>query len=161
PPRTSPCQVSSVKPVLQFDLKYHTGYSATLPLKVMAGNNGSINVRLRVAPVDDPNRTAWLSSQVSAPTIGADAKGSVELSGEYTVGPGRYRVDWMLESGSMKCFAHWNIEAQDRNLTDLPLGLPRSRVGASGEDSSERPNRPASADGSQTYVKVLVNYSPA
>ena len=41
-----PCTVTSAKPVLGFDLRFHSGYEITLPLKELAGNEDLLTICL-------------------------------------------------------------------------------------------------------------------
>src|SRR3954451_16905746 len=43
-----PCSAVSSKPLLGFDLRYHTGYEISVPLRDLAGNENLLTVLFRV-----------------------------------------------------------------------------------------------------------------
>src|SRR5580693_4680043 len=43
-----PCTVTPVKPVLGFDLRFHSGYDIALPLREIAGNGDLLTIIFRV-----------------------------------------------------------------------------------------------------------------
>src|ERR1035438_4985234 len=45
-----PCAVAPNKPALGFDLKYHSGYEVTVPLKDLAGSDNHLTMVFRVTP---------------------------------------------------------------------------------------------------------------
>src|SRR5262250_2041472 len=45
-----PCTVTPSKPVVGFDLKFHTGYEVTVPLKELAGSDNMLTILFRVTP---------------------------------------------------------------------------------------------------------------
>ena len=49
------CTVTPSKPVLGFDLRFHSGYDVTVPLKELAGSENSLNILFRVTPAE-PSR---------------------------------------------------------------------------------------------------------
>ena len=46
------CTVTPVKPLLGLDLRYHAGYSVTIPLKELAGTGNVLNILFRVTSLD-------------------------------------------------------------------------------------------------------------
>src|SRR5580704_8519069 len=49
------CTVTPAKPALGFDLRFHTGYDVTLPLREVAGSENALNILFRVAPENHPD----------------------------------------------------------------------------------------------------------
>src|SRR5450432_4905646 len=45
-----PCSVIPAKPLLGFDLKFHSGYDVSVPLKELAGSDNLLTVLFRVTP---------------------------------------------------------------------------------------------------------------
>src|SRR3954451_101059 len=43
-----PCTVTSVKPVLGFDLRFHSGYDITIPLRELAGGGDLLTIIFKV-----------------------------------------------------------------------------------------------------------------
>src|SRR5579863_7743479 len=44
-----PCTVTPVKPILGFDLRFHSEYQITIPLKELSGNGDTLTIVFRVA----------------------------------------------------------------------------------------------------------------
>lgn len=161
-PNTLRCAVSRVKPELEIDLLFHSGYAATIPLKSLAGQSGVLRTFVRVTPVRQPAHPVVFSTTLPLPAIEPKAKGDLELDGEYVVGRGQYQVDWTLRSGERTCAAHWQIEAKSGgalNQTTLAIGSDAVDEVPSDPfyDSGFRPRGSHDAQ----YVKLLVNFTPA
>src|SRR5947209_5433050 len=54
-----PCAVTPVKPVLGFDLRFHTGYDVSVPLRELAGGENILTVLFRVAPANRPEEYVY------------------------------------------------------------------------------------------------------
>ena len=55
-----PCTVTPIKPVLGFDLKFHSGYEVSIPLKELAGSENQLTMVFRVIPDGHPDRSGLL-----------------------------------------------------------------------------------------------------
>src|SRR5262245_40579190 len=69
------CTVTPEKPTLGFDLRYHAGFSITVPLKELAGEVNSLSILFRVTPLDHPGEPTYFIQRYSVPTIAEDAGG--------------------------------------------------------------------------------------
>ena len=56
PRKDLPCAVISTKPILGFDLRYHSGYEVSVPLKELAGSEGVLTMLFRVTPTRPARR---------------------------------------------------------------------------------------------------------
>ena len=56
-----PCTVTPIKPLLGFDLKFHSGYDVTIPLKELAGSENLLTMVFRVAPENRPDDPVYFS----------------------------------------------------------------------------------------------------
>ncbi len=156
------CRVDTRKPDMAIDLRFHTGFSVSLPVKKLVGGPGEIRILMRVTPAAAPDRRVVFSMTTPTPAIGEDAEGDVELAGDFAVGPGRYDVDWALSFGGSACRKQWQVEAKlERPFSQVPLAI--------GADTAEElPPDPFAETGQTTerqphslHVKVLVNFAPA
>src|SRR3984893_8717484 len=95
-----PCSVTPIKPSLGFDLKFHSGYEVSIPLKELAGEGNQLTMIFRVAPEGQPEDAVFLSQRMSVPNIEEDAKGDAYLQGMFEIGEGKYRVDWLMRDRS-------------------------------------------------------------
>ena len=76
-----PCTVTPSKPVLGFDLKFHTGYEVNVPLKELAGSENLLTMIFRVSPDGHPDDPIYFSQRVGVPAIEDDEHGPAYLQG--------------------------------------------------------------------------------
>src|SRR5581483_1188685 len=81
-----PCTVTPVKPVLGFDLKFHSGYEVSVPLRELAGDSNQLTMVFRVVPDGHEEDALDLSQRMSVPSIEDDSKGDAYLRGSFDVG---------------------------------------------------------------------------
>jgi hypothetical protein len=155
------CRVHTPKPRLGFDLRYHAEYRAQVALKDLAGAGNRLRLLMRVTPVGRPEGQLFLIQRFTVPPISADARGDASLPGYFIVGPGRYRVDWVLrDDRGRACSAHWEVEAKDdRNVA---LAIPPNTALARPQEIFRDTLLPeAEPERGPLHVKVLANFSPA
>src|SRR5882724_10534627 len=70
-----PCTVTPAKPALGFDLKFHSGYDVTLPLKELAGSDNLLTVLFRVVPENHKDDPAYFTQKIRVPSLEEDARG--------------------------------------------------------------------------------------
>src|SRR6266851_1496369 len=83
-----PCSVINNKPVLGFDLRYHSGYEVSVPLKELAGHENLLTILFRVVPDDKKADPVYFSQRFRVPTIEEEARGDAYLQGTFDVGEG-------------------------------------------------------------------------
>src|ERR1700732_5167618 len=125
-----PCSVTPVKPVLGFDLKFHSGYEVSIPLRELAGDGNQLTMIFRVVPEKSPDEPVFLSQRMSVPVIDEEAKGDAYLQGTFEVGEGKYHVDWLMRDRSEHvCSANWEVEASlPAKDKDMALDIAPSTV---------------------------------
>ena len=158
-----PCQVFPSRPELAFDLRFHASYKVIIPLKDLAGGGDQLRVLVRITPLDKPESRLYLVDRFSVPPIEEDAKGEASLPGGYTLGPGRYKIDWLMRDRAERvCSSHWEMDARlDASNLDLPLTMPsNSAAQRPQEPFGEQPPVERVSPGQSLHVKVLVNFSP-
>ena len=158
-----PCVVSQIKPSLGFDLRFHSGYDVSVPLKELAGDGNSLTMVFRVIPQDQPDSAIYLSQHMSVPDIQQDAKGDAYLRGNFDLGEGKYHVDWLMRDRSEHfCSSSWDVDAalaaKDK---DMPLNLGADAVEPV-DDELFKQEPAVQRDHSQPplNVKVMVNFAP-
>lgn len=163
PRKDLPCAVVPIKPVLGFDLKFHSGYDVTVPLKELAGSENLLTMIFRVSPANRPDEPVYFSQRVSVPAIEEDAKGDAYLQGGFDIGEGKYHVDWLMRDRSERvCSGYWDIDAElpsrDR---DMVLEIAPNTVAASERElfKYEPPIERVDREG-PLNVKVMVNFAP-
>ena len=158
-----PCVVTPAKPVLGFDLKFHTGYEVSVPLKELAGSENTLTMVFRVTPDSRPDQPAYFSQRVAVPAIEEDEKGPAYLQGEVSVGEGKYHIDWLMRDRSERvCSFHWDAEAslpqKDKQIAlDIP---PNAIVAADVEPFKQEPPVQREQTEKPLNVKVMINFAP-
>ncbi len=158
-----PCNATPVKPALGFDLKFHSGYEVSVPLKELSGSQNLLTMIYRVIPANRRDEPVYMSQRVNVPAIEENAHGDAYLQGGFDVGEGKYHVDWMMRDRSERvCSAFWDIDAsvpaKDRPVTlEIP---PDTVLDADKEPFKDEPPVAREARGTPLNVKVIVNFAP-
>jgi hypothetical protein len=158
-----PCTVIGRKAELGFDLRFHSGYDVTIPLRELSGDGSTLSVVFRVYPQDNREHGAYFVQHFRVPVVEDDAKGDATLQGTIDVGPGKYRVEWLMRDKLERvCSSGWDVEAalppKDK---PMPLFIDPEEIAESApepfvNDSSSPPSR--KDDG--VNLKLLVNFAP-
>ncbi len=158
-----PCTVEPVKPVLGFDLRFHSGYEVSIPLKELAGSENVLTMIFRVAPEGHKDEAVYFSQHIKVPLIADDAGGNAYLQGYFDLGEGKYQVDWLMRDRSERfCSSYWDVQAElpprDRQVA---LQLSPGAIAATDEAAfkDEPPVQRVSSE-PPLNVKVLVNFAP-
>jgi hypothetical protein len=158
-----PCTVNVNKPVLGFDLKFHTGYEVSIPLKDLAGAENQLTMVFRVTPDAHHDDPIYFSQRVSVPNIEENASGPAYLQGGFVVGEGKYHIDWMMRDRSERvCSYYWDIEA---SLPTKDKQMTLEVVADSVQPSDNEPFKqemPIEREKNDTplNVKVVMNFAP-
>jgi hypothetical protein len=158
------CKVTPVKPTLRFDLRFHADYTVSIPLRNLAPGGEKLLVWLRITPIADQADEVLMTYRLNVPAIPEDAKGWGSFPGGFALGPGRYRVDWLMRDIQGRyCSSHWQADAKlAARERDLPIGLPPNAVAALAEEPrSGRATRVSGGGGDALHVKILLNVAPA
>jgi hypothetical protein len=162
PRKDLPCTATPVKPTLGFDLKFHSGYEVSVPLKELSGSQNLLTMIYRVTPAAHRDEPVYMSQRVNVPEIEENARGDAFLQGSFDLGEGKYHVDWLMRDRAERiCSAFWDIEATVPPK-DKPVALdvrPNTVLNSDDEPfKDEPPVSRAAADA--LNVKVLVNFAP-
>jgi len=158
-----PCSVTPIKPALGFDLRFHSGYTVSIPLRELAGESNQLTMIFRITPEVQPDEPVLLSQRMSVPNIAEDARGEASLQGAFDVGEGKYHVDWLMRDRSEHvCSSNWEIQASlPQKDREMPLNIGPNEVDAAESETfkQEPPIERASLD-APLNVKVMVNFGP-
>ncbi len=158
-----PCTVVAQKPVLGFDLRFHSGYDISVPLKELAGIQNQLIVVFRVADGSKPDFPVYFVQRINVPTIEEDARGEALLQGSFDLGEGRYQVDWLMRDRSDRvCSSSWESEAvlspKDKGVA---VTLEKGEIAPTDREQFEpEPFLRRSDNSSGLTMKVLVNFAP-
>jgi hypothetical protein len=157
-----PCMVTEEKAFLGFDLRFHTGYDISVPLKELAGSENLLTVLFRVYPEGKPEDRRYFIQKIKVPAIEEEAKGDAYLQGAFDLGEGKYQVDWLMRDRTERvCASSWKIEAElpakekDIALTLAPGSVEQMQFEQFYDDPPVQRE-----DGKPLNVKILVNFAP-
>jgi hypothetical protein len=155
------CKVEPDKAFLGMDLKFHSGYQASIPLRGLEGRGNQLTVLFRV--ISKSKDPVYFTQKLPVPEIGEKATGAVDLQAEFELGQGVYRVDWMVRDAQGRyCSAHWDIRA-------LLTGKEQEVTLALTPDSVQPPSRgpfvpeppiEQTLTAVPINLKLLVNFAP-
>jgi hypothetical protein len=163
PRKDLPCSVIDAKPVLGFDLRYHSGYEVSVPLKELAGSEGILTMLFRVTPLDPPGDPVYMSHRMRVPAIEQDASGDAYLMGGFDLGEGKYKIDWLMRDRTERvCASFWEVEAalpaKDKQIA---MSLAPGAIHAvDREQFKEEPPVIRTQDDPPLNVKILINFAP-
>jgi hypothetical protein len=158
-----PCSVTPTKPVLGFDLRFHSGYDVRVPMADLSGGENMLTILFRVTPEKRDDDPTYFVQRVRVPDIADSTKGDAVLSGMFDLGEGNYHVDWLMRDRAERvCSFYWDSEAflpeRDKQieLAITPGAVERSEY----EQFSEEPPVRRAQESQPLNVKVLVNFAP-
>lgn len=158
-----PCAVTPVKPLLGFDLRFHSGYDILVPLRELAGESDELTIIFRVTSGTAKDLPVYFTQHYNVPSVDEDSKGDALLQGGFDLGAGDYHIDWMMRDRMERvCSSNWDITAE---LTSKDQGVKLAVRPASIEPSDREffkqdpPVVRVSADNA-LKVKVLINFAP-
>lgn len=156
------CSVKPQDPKLEFDLNFRSGYVTRIPLAELAGSGDKLRVLFRVESLDGEMEPVWFKDEFEVPAIDSDAKGQATLPGKYRLGPGRYKVSWLMRDRAERvCASSWEVEARD---IDPLSGLAAAPDAPQADEVSEEifveepPIR--RARGKLLHAKLIVSFTP-
>jgi hypothetical protein len=156
------CTVTPQKPILGFDLRFHAGFTAAIPLKDLAGSENTLHILFRVTPADQSREPTYFVQHYSVPKIDEGAGGDAYLEGVIDLGEGKFHVDWMMRDRSESvCTFFWDMNAElpskDR---EIPMETPAGVVEAAHFELFTPEPPVARVMQAPLKVKVLVNFAP-
>jgi hypothetical protein len=158
-----PCTVTPIKPVLGFDLRFHSGYDVAVPMNDLSGSENLLTILFRVIPEHHPEDPIYFVHRVRVPEISEDAKGDAVLQGGFDLGEGKYHVDWLMRDRSERvCSFYWDSEAtltaKDRQM-NLVMA-PEAVAQIEGNQFKEEPPVERAQAEPRLKIKVLMNFAP-
>jgi len=156
------CTVTPNKASLGFDLKYHSGYEVSVPLKELAGDDNQLTMVVRVTPEAHPDEPVYFSQHITVPAIEEGAGGPAYLTGTFDVGEGKYHVDWLMRDRAERvCSFYWDIEASlPAKDKQMALDIPAAAVRPADTEPFKQEAPVARQQQEPLNVKVVVNFAP-
>lgn len=104
------CEVTPMKPRLDYMFRFQTGYSIATPMAQYFGAGHVWAILTRVTP--EGGKPSWLAARVRLPDVPLTTV-VTETFGGFLVGAGKYQVDWaMFDDEGRVCRQHWKIDAR-------------------------------------------------
>lgn len=70
-----------------------------------------LTILFRVIPLDRDDDPVYMIQKIRIPAVEEDAKGTGQFYGVFTLGEGKYHVDWLMRDNAERvCAAFWNLE---------------------------------------------------
>jgi hypothetical protein len=158
-----PCTVTPQKPSLGFDLRFHSGFDITVPMKELAGLEDTLTILFRVAPASEVDSPVYFVKHIHVPPIEEDARGDALLQGSFDLGEGKYKVDWLMKDRAERvCSSFWDAEAAlSSKEKGVVVALEPGEVAPTDEEPFEaEPFSPRTPPDNGLNLKVLVNFAP-
>ncbi|MBZ5626752.1 MAG: acetyltransferase [Acidobacteriia bacterium] len=157
-----PCTVTPGKPSLGFDLKYHSGYEVSIPLKELAGSDNQLTIVFRVTPENHPEEPVYFSQHIQVPVLSDDASGPAYLQGTFEVGEGKYHVDWLMRDRAERlCSFYWDIEASlPSKDKQMALDIAPTVVQPADNEPFKQEAPVERQHDTPLNVKVVINFAP-
>lgn len=108
------CEVTPVKPTLNYGFRFGAGYVVRVPLNQYQGAGHRLAIMTRITPEGRDQKPVYLINVVRLPNI-PPTKLGLEIVGGYLLGQGKYKVEWALFDETMRvCRKEWRADASLR-----------------------------------------------
>jgi hypothetical protein len=123
------CEVTPIKPSLNFGFRFQAGYVVRVPMSQYSGPGHGWAMLTRITPEGGGQQPVYLASRVRLPPI-PKTKVDIEVGGGYLLGEGRYDVNWtLLDDTGRVCRGAWRVDAKlGRRERQVNLAMPRDTV---------------------------------
>ena len=133
---TQKCEISPIKPTLNYGFRYQAGYTMRTSMTDYVGKGHRLFLMTRITPEAGEQKPVYMGQAFRLGEI-PNNKSDMEIGGGYILGPGRYQVAWMLIDDSNRvCRKKWSIQVPEtakvklaippNTVTDMTLrGIPR------------------------------------
>jgi len=104
------CQVSAIKPSLNFSFRYQAGYTVTVPMHQYLGSGHGWTVLTRITPDRGDPKPVYLLSRIPLPQV-PKTNVEVRVGGGYLLGEGAYTVRWLMRDDAGRvCRKSWRVD---------------------------------------------------
>jgi hypothetical protein len=163
PRRDLQCDVTALKPELGFDFMFQTGYEVRVPIRELAGDGNELTVLFRVVPEDRPDASSYMVQKVPVPVLEAHGGGEGKFYGIFTLGEGKYHVDWLMrDQRERTCSLSWDLETTlNSRDSQLKQWIPKSLVQPRGPLFASEPPIIRTPEGGSPRFSIIVNFDPS
>ena len=104
------CQVSIIKPSLNFSFRYQSGYMATVPMNQFSGGGHGWAMLTRITPQGGTRKPVYLITQIALPPV-PTTNMEARVFGGYLLGEGAYDVRWIILDDAGRVFRKsWRLD---------------------------------------------------
>ncbi len=124
------CQVRAIAPAMTFGFRYQAGFVAQIPLALYPGKGHTWVMMTKVTPQGGSGKPVFLMNAARLPVIPPKSNLMGQIGGAYSLGPGKYRVQWMMvDEQNRACRKSWKISVKPKSSERLvSLALPEYTV---------------------------------
>jgi hypothetical protein len=154
------CEVTPIKPSLNFGFRFQAGYVVRVPMNQFSGPGHGWAMLTRITPRGGGQQPVYLAGRVRLPSI-PTTKVDVEVGGGYLLGEGRYDVKWaMFDDADRVCRGSWHVDAKlGRRERQVNLSMPPDTV-ADFTLRGRTDSRRGADDAAPIRLTVLLNAAP-
>ena len=160
------CEVSRLKPFLDFSFRFSGGYIIRCPVRVFEGKPATVRTYVRITPA--AGKPLLLQDTYSIPAMPPDMRprtnihalrNMIEISGGFSLGEGEYKVDLLITDNSERALRHhWRIKAV-RNHSEREVEVVMKPDTVAPVSTRPWDGRPV-ADGKKVRITVLLDAAP-
>jgi len=156
------CNVEVAKPELGFDFLFHTGYQVEVPIRELAGGANELTILFRVIPLDRLNDPSYIMQTVPVPAL-EEGKGGGKFYGVFTVGEGRYHIDWLMrDQRERACSRSWDLEVKlNSKDSQLREWIPQALVDLRKPLFAAEPPMTRGPESPALRLSIIVNFDPS
>ncbi|HEY2016925.1 MAG TPA: hypothetical protein VGH38_25650 [Bryobacteraceae bacterium] len=123
------CEVTPIKPALNFGFRFQAGYVASVPMHQYRGSGHTWTILTRITPEQEGREPSYLIYRTRLPQV-PPTKMELEVGGAWLLGEGRYNIAWKLVDDSGRtCIHRWHVEARlGRSERLVKVALPPATV---------------------------------
>jgi hypothetical protein len=123
------CEVTPVKPALNYGFRFGAGYVVHVPLSQYPGAGHKLALLTRITPRGGDRKPVYLMNLVSLPNV-PPTRLELEIVGGYVLGQGKYDVEWTLfDETTRVCRKDWRIDATlRRSERQVKVAMPPDTV---------------------------------
>jgi hypothetical protein len=114
------CEVTPIKPALDFSLRVHAGYALKIPQYQFPGTGHGIDVFLRVRSDAEEGRALYFHDHYDLSPV-LDPTFEDEIDGRFVAPPGKYTVALAAKDGAgRRCRDDWHVEIKPEPVRPEP-----------------------------------------
>jgi hypothetical protein len=153
------CDLTQIKPALNYGFRFQAGYLATVPMNQFSGPSHGWSIITRITPAHG-GQAVYLLSNAKLPDV-PKTKVELPVSGGYLLGEGAYDMRWMLLDDTGRfCRKTWHVEARRTHAEQkVKVAMPADTVWELSLRGAHR-LPVATDDAAPLRITILLNTAP-